>query len=127
MPGDRWLATVRAWLLWSGDGRITAGHLAVLAERAAAGPLEVVLFNGMVGADWDWSDRDKAMAGRLLAAAPAQARTLAVAGNAHPPTGPTQLGVPMGAWLNRQLMVAAPLVVVSKWPVIVSAWSAYHG
>ena len=24
--------------LWSGDGRITAGHLAVLAERAAAGP-----------------------------------------------------------------------------------------
>jgi hypothetical protein len=26
------------WLLWSGDGRITAGHLAVLAERATAGP-----------------------------------------------------------------------------------------
>jgi hypothetical protein len=27
--------------LWGGDGRITAGHLAVLAERAAAGPLEL--------------------------------------------------------------------------------------
>ena len=26
-------------MLWSSDGRITAGHLAVLAERAAAGPL----------------------------------------------------------------------------------------
>ena len=26
------------WLLWSGDGRITARRLAVLAERAAAGP-----------------------------------------------------------------------------------------
>ena len=32
------------WLLWGGDGRITAGHLAVLAERAAAGPLELILF-----------------------------------------------------------------------------------
>ncbi len=30
--------------LWGGDGRITAGHLAVLAERAAAGPLKVILF-----------------------------------------------------------------------------------
>jgi hypothetical protein len=30
-------------LLWPGDGRITAGHLAVLAERAVAGPLEVIL------------------------------------------------------------------------------------
>ena len=25
-------------------GRITAGHLAVLAERAAPGPLELILF-----------------------------------------------------------------------------------
>ena len=30
--------------LWGGDGRITAGHLAVLADRAAAGPLELILF-----------------------------------------------------------------------------------
>ena len=29
--------------LWSGDGRITAGHLAVLRERAAVGPLGAVL------------------------------------------------------------------------------------
>jgi hypothetical protein len=28
-------------LLWSGDGRITAGHLAVLRALAAAGPLEL--------------------------------------------------------------------------------------
>ena len=33
---------------------------------------------------------------------PAQARTLAVAGNARTPTSPIQLGIPMGAWLNRQ-------------------------
>jgi hypothetical protein len=89
------------WLLWSGDGRITAGHLAVLAERASAGPLEVILFDGAIGPDWDWSDRDKAMARRLLAAAPAHARTLAVAGSAHTPTSPIELGTPMGAWLRR--------------------------
>ena len=90
------------WLLWAGDGRITAGHLAVLAERATAGVLEVILFDGAVGADWSWSARDEAMARRLLAAAPAGTRTLAVAGNAHTPTGPIELGVPMGAWLDRR-------------------------
>jgi len=62
----------------------------------------VILFDGAVGTGQDWSDRDEAMARRLLAAAPAQARTLAVAGNAHTPTSPTELGIPMGAWLNRQ-------------------------
>ena len=85
------------WLLWGGDGRITAGHLAVLAERAAAGPLELILFDGMIGADWSWSQRDEAMARRLLTASPPGARTLVVAGNAHTPTSPTELGVPMGA------------------------------
>jgi hypothetical protein len=90
------------WLLWSGDGRITAGHLAILAERAMAGSLEVILFDGAIDADWAWSDCDKAMASRLLAAVPAQDRTLVVAGNAHTPTGPIELGIPMGAWLNRQ-------------------------
>jgi hypothetical protein len=40
-------------LLWSGDGRITAGHLAVLAERAAAVPLEVILFDGTMGLGWN--------------------------------------------------------------------------
>lgn len=90
------------WLLWSGDGRITAGRLAVLAELATAGALEVILFDGAVGAEWDWPDRDKATAGRLLAAAPAPARTVVVAGHAHTPTRPTQLGIPMGAWLHRQ-------------------------
>jgi hypothetical protein len=46
--------------LWSGDGRITAGHLAVLRERAAAGRLELTLLDGAlpVGkgpADPSWS------------------------------------------------------------------------
>ena len=62
----------------------------------------MILFDGAIGADWHWSDRDEAMARRILAAAPAGTRTLAVAGNAHTPTRPTQLGIPMGAWLDRQ-------------------------
>jgi hypothetical protein len=55
--------------LWSGDGRITASHLAVLRERAAAGPLELTLFDAVLPADASWSDRDAAMARRLLTGA----------------------------------------------------------
>jgi hypothetical protein len=88
--------------LWSGDGRITAGHLAVLAERAASGPLELILFDGLVDAGWSWSQRDEAMARRILAASASGDRTLAVAGNAHTPTSPTELGVPLGACLAQQ-------------------------
>ena len=88
--------------LWGGDGRITAGHLAVLADRAEAGLLELILFDGIIGAGWSWSQRDEAMARRVLAGSPSTARTLAVAGNAHTPTSPTDLGVPLGACLARQ-------------------------
>jgi hypothetical protein len=90
------------WFVWGGDGRITAGHLAVLAERAAAGPLELILFDGVTGEGWSWSQRDEAMARRLLAASGPGTRTLAVAGNAHTPTSPIELGVPMGARLAEQ-------------------------
>ena len=88
--------------LWGGDGRITAGHLAVLADRAATGPLELILFDGVIGADWSWSQRDEAMARRILATSPPSARTLVVAGNAHTPTSPIELGVPMGARVAEQ-------------------------
>jgi len=90
------------WFVWGGDGRITAGHLAVLAERAAAGPLKLILFDGVAGEGWSWSQRDEAMARRLLAASSPGTRTLAVAGNAHTPTSPIELGVPMGARLAGQ-------------------------
>ncbi len=88
--------------LWFGDGRITAGHLAVLRERAAAGPLDLTLFDGISELDWSWSQRDEAMAERLLAGATAASGTLAVAGNAHTPTGPSSLGLPLGAQVARQ-------------------------
>ena len=90
------------WFVWGGDGRITAGHLAMLAERAAAGPLELILFDGVIGEGWSWSQRDEAMARRLLAASAPGARTLAVAGNAHTMTSPIELGIPMGARLAGQ-------------------------
>jgi hypothetical protein len=89
-------------LLWSGDGRITAGHLAVLAERAAAVPLEVILFDGTMGLGWNWSQHDEAMAGRILARSAAGTRTLAVAGNAHTSTSRAPLGIPLGDHLARR-------------------------
>jgi hypothetical protein len=88
--------------LWGGDGRITAGHLAVLAERSQAGPLELTLFDGIIGEGWSWSQRDEAMARRVLVGSPSTAHTLAVAGNAHTPTSPSDLGVPLGTCLARQ-------------------------
>jgi len=99
---DAFVATGRLTdheLLWLGDGRITAGHLALLAERVAAGQLRLILFGGTIGADWSWTQRDEAMAARLLAASPPSARTLVVAGNAHTSTTPAGLGVPLGAQL----------------------------
>jgi hypothetical protein len=89
-------------LLWLGDGRITAGHLAVLRERARVGMLGLALFDGMTGADWSWSQRDEAMAGQILTSATAASGTLAVAGNAHTPTSRTPQGIPLGACLSRQ-------------------------
>jgi hypothetical protein len=89
-------------LLWFGDGRITAGHLAVLRERAAAGPLSLTLFDGTIGASWTWSQRDDAMARRILTAPATDTGTLVVAGNAHTPTTRTGLGTPLGACLAQQ-------------------------
>jgi hypothetical protein len=80
--------------LWPGDGRITAGHLAVLAERAAAGPFELTLFDGAIDAGWSWSQRDEALAARILANG--GIGTLAVAGNAHTPGQPHRAGSPDG-------------------------------
>ena len=34
------------WLVWGGDGRITSGHVEVLAERATAEPLQLISLDG---------------------------------------------------------------------------------
>ena len=92
--------------LGGGDGRVTAGHLAVLhrlaAERAtfdffgfdaepctAPGPGESA-----------WSARDRAMAETVLARL-LPGGCLVVAGNAHTGMSSTSHGTPMGAWLAR--------------------------
>jgi len=84
--------------LWLGDGRITAGHLAVLRERAQAGPFGLNLFDQLMRSTSTWSERDEAMAGPILAGGK-QGGMLVVAGNAHTLTHPTDLGVPLGACL----------------------------
>jgi hypothetical protein len=88
------------WALWFGDGRISAGHLAVLRDRAAAGPLRLTLFDVTIPPDASWSDRDAAMAAQVLAST--GPGTLVVAGNAHTPLHRTELGVPMGAILAER-------------------------
>jgi hypothetical protein len=88
------------WLLWPGDGRITAGHLAVLRARAAAGPLRLTLFDVGIPAGASWSDRDAAMAALVLASS--GPGTLVVAGSAHTPLHRSRLGVPMGAYLSQR-------------------------
>ena len=87
-------------LLWPGDGRITAGHLAVLRDRAAAGPLRLTLFDVIIPADAGWTERDAAMAAQVLVGT--GPGTLVVAGNAHTPVHRTELGVPMGAYLSER-------------------------
>ncbi|MEV4105045.1 hypothetical protein AB0J42_32795 [Nonomuraea sp. NPDC049649] len=79
---------------WAGDGRVTAGHLAVLRQLA---PITVTLFDG--DSPGDWSAGESAMARRVLdtVAAP----TLVVAGSEHTGLTPNRLGVPMGACLAR--------------------------
>ena len=84
--------------LWGGDGRITAGHFALLRERFLAGRLRALtLFDGANQAGW--SQSESAMAERILNAQGPGGRTLVIAGNAHTALTPTMLGVPLGARL----------------------------
>jgi hypothetical protein len=88
-------------LLWAGDGRITAGHFALLRERFNAGRLAALtLFDGV--SEVGWSRREAAMADRILTAQGPVPRTLVIAGNAHTALTPTGLGVPLGARLAEQ-------------------------
>lgn len=85
-------------LFWCGDGRITAGHLAMLRARAGRKKLELALFSGPSPAGW--SARDAAMASRLLPQL--RASTLLVAGNLHTRLEPIAHGIPLGAHLARE-------------------------
>ncbi len=86
-------------IAWSGDGRITAGHFAVVRQLRREGCLDrLVLFDPFVpsGAPIpSWSDRDNQMAALLLAGT-AGTPALVMAGNLHTQLRKHEHGVPMG-------------------------------
>jgi hypothetical protein len=107
--------------VWGGDGRLTAGHLAAVRGWSGSGVL-ITLMDGTtvvsprpgeskeeMGRRW-WSERDAAMAGRILAAPAAPGGRLVVAGNLHTRLEPlpaddpigAEIGVPMGVELARR-------------------------
>jgi hypothetical protein len=102
-----------AWELWGGDGRLTAGHLAVLRRWANSGLL-ITLMDGATAMSprrgenaeqlkrRSWTERDATMAGRVLAAPDAVGGRLVVAGNLHTRLEPLPVGVPMGVHLAQQ-------------------------
>lgn len=136
-----WDADVRPWLdrwltdgvlvdpargdpamqVWSGDGRLTAGHLAMLRQWAAAGLLiNLVDATPVVrprpgeseeemARRW-WSERDAVMADRVLAVTNAPGGWLVVAGDLHTRLTPlpaddpvvAQIGIPMGVELAHR-------------------------
>lgn len=88
-------------MLWGGDGRITAGHLAVLRELVRIGRLDnLTLFDGW--SDVGWSLREASMSERILMADLPGSGTLVVAGNMHTPMAETTLGLPLGARLAEE-------------------------
>lgn len=118
-------------LFWSGDGRITAGHFALLRRLAQEDRLKrLVLFDEPATlprldprSDDDttlWSARDAAMARAVLAARADGLPMLVVAGNLHTRLQPHDQGVPMGAH------IAAALPAVSEIRIRYAGGSFYN-
>jgi hypothetical protein len=90
----------------SGDGRITAGHFALLRRLKEEGLLEdIILFDAN---EESWDDRDKSMADTILADE-IDEKTLVIAGNLHAKVEPftfsneTELHHPMGENIKNQI------------------------
>jgi hypothetical protein len=105
----------------SADGRVTAGHLAVLRALRREGRLEcLVLFDPP---DWpeSWSGRDRAMAERLLADLGGRP-ALAMAGSLHTRLRRHHHGVPLGAHLAAvrpgtvEMRLRYPAAGPLRWP-----------
>jgi hypothetical protein len=82
---------------FTGDGRITAGHFALLRVLR---PSPLVLFDEPTGPT-DWSGRDFVMAKRFLADWDGASPTLLVAGNLHAELVPHRHGWPLGYHLAQ--------------------------
>lgn len=90
----------------SGDGRITAGHFALLKKLKEEGLLEdIILFDAN---QESWDDRDKAMADNVLDNG-VDEKTFVVAGNVHAKiepfnfSGEEELHHPMGEYIQDQI------------------------
>jgi hypothetical protein len=84
----------------SRDGRITAGHFAVLSALRRDGLLDRVLLFDLTVWPRTWSERDQGMADHLLTEATG-APALAMAGSLHTRLRRHRHGEPMGAHLAR--------------------------
>ena len=83
--------------VWWGDGRVTAGHYALLRARPGAAEPPLILFDvAVLPAGATWSDRDAAMAATVLEAPATDGGWLVAAGNAHTLLTATDLGEPLG-------------------------------
>jgi hypothetical protein len=80
------------------DGRVTAGHFALLRQLSAEGVLEQFVFMDRTTNDWigEWDDRDAGMAEELIRERRPEVRTLVVAGGFHVHTEPQADGRPLG-------------------------------
>jgi len=118
-------ASVAAWrdggplpqddALWCGDGRMTAGHYALLRARPGGARPAVLLFDvAALPAGATWSDRDAAMGTAVLGAPAVAGGWLVVAGNAHTVTEPTHLGVPMGHHVARARPGVRPIGITYR-------------
>jgi hypothetical protein len=113
LPDPDWEQSPAMAEVWGGDGRFTAGHLAALPRWAGYGLLITLMSRTTMVAPRpgesteqmyrrSWTERDAAMADRVLAAEDASGGRLVVAGNMHTQLVPLAIGDPMGAQLARQ-------------------------
>lgn len=80
------------------DGRVTAGHFALLRQLSAEGLLEQFVLMDQTPNDWigEWDERDAGMADQLMRERRPELRTLVVAGGFHVRTVPHPDGRPLG-------------------------------
>ncbi len=91
--------------LFCGDGRITAGHFAVLAQLRRERLVDrLILFDDTPRTfDGPWSVRDAAMAESLLRERDSSVPTLVVAGGLHTKLQSDRAGRPIGSVLARSV------------------------
>lgn len=94
---------------WGDDGRITAGHFAMLR---ALQPDELVCFDSL--GDGSWSSRDEAMAEQFLSRHSTGVATLVIAGNLHTRRDEHEHGIPLGYHIASECPAVAEALIVAR-------------